>query len=51
MEGETPANMERSTTWAVKIFDDWRKARDVTLTTDLCPENLFTHKDSSVICH
>ena len=50
MEGETPVNTERSTTWAVKIFDDWRKARDATLTTDLCPENIF-NKDSSVICH
>jgi len=26
MEGEIPANTERSTSWAVKIFEDWRKA-------------------------
>ena len=50
MEGETPANTERSTTWAVKIFGDWRKAQIETVTADLCPENVFTHEDSSIIC-
>ena len=34
MEGETPANTERLTMWAVKIFDDWRRARNATATTD-----------------
>ena len=53
MEGETPANTERSTTWAVKIFDDWRRAQNATATatTDLCPENIFiNHEDNSIIC-
>ena len=50
MEGETPANTERSTTWAVKIFDDWRRARNATATSDLCPENIFNHEDNSIIC-
>ena len=50
MEGETPTNTERSTAWTVKIFDDWRKAQIETVTTDLCPENVFTHKDSNIIC-
>ena len=50
MEGETPANTERSTTWAVKIFDDWRRVRNVTATSDLCPENIFNHEDNSMIC-
>ena len=26
MEGETPVNTKRSTTWVVKIFEDWRIA-------------------------
>ena len=51
MEGEVPANTERSTTWAVKIFDDWQKVQNGSFTTDLCPENIFTHEDSSIICH
>ena len=50
MEGETLANTVRLTVWAVKTFDDWRKARNETVTTDLCPENVFTHEDSSIIC-
>ena len=50
MEGETPANTERSTAWAVKIFDDWRKARNESVSTELCPENIFTHEDSIIIC-
>ena len=50
MEGETPANTERSTAGAVKLFDKWRKAQIETVTTDLCPENVFTHEDSSIIC-
>ena len=50
MEGETPVNTERSTTWAVKIFKDWRIARNTTVTTDLCPENIFTLEDSDIIC-
>lgn len=49
MEGETPANTERATTWAVKIFNDWRKTWNATLTKDLCPEYIFTRKDSSII--
>ena len=51
MEGETPANTERSTMWAVKIFNNWRKAWNATMTTDLFPENIFTftHEDS-IIC-
>ena len=44
MKGEIPVNTERSTTLAVKIFDDWRKAQNATVTTDLCPENIFTKK-------
>ena len=50
MEGETPANTKRSTVGAVKIFDEWRKVQIETVTTDLCPENVFTHEDSSIIC-
>ena len=50
MEGETPANTERSTAWAVKIFDDWRKARNESVSTELCPENIFTHEDNNIIC-
>ena len=50
MEGEIPANTERSAAEAVKIFDEWRKAQIETVTTDLCPENVFTHEDSSIIC-
>ena len=50
MEGETPVNTERSAAEAVKIFDEWRKAQIETVTTDLCPENVFTHEDSSIIC-
>ena len=50
MEGETPLNTERSTMWAVKIFDDWRIARNTTVSTDLCPENIFTLEDSNIIC-
>ena len=50
MVGETPVNTERSTTWAVKIFDDWRRSRNATATTDLCPENIFNHEDNSIIC-
>ena len=50
MEGETPVNTERFTVWAVKIFNNWRKARNATVTTDLCPENIFTYEDSSIIC-
>lgn len=42
MEGETPANTERSTTWAVKIFDDWRKARNATLPTDLSRKCIYS---------
>ena len=48
MNGETPANTERSTAWAVKIFDDWRKAQIETVTIDLHPENVFTHEDSCI---
>ena len=50
MEVETPANTKRSTTWAVKIFDDWRRVRNATATSDLCPENIFNHEDNSIIC-
>ena len=50
MEGETPLNTERSTMWAVKIFDDRRIARNTTVSTDLCPENIFTLEDSNIIC-
>ena len=49
MEGETPANTERLTTWAVKIFDDWRRVRNTSATSDLCPENIFNHKDKSIL--
>ena len=28
MEGETPANTEKSTAWAVNTFEAWRKARN-----------------------
>ena len=42
MEGETLVNTERSTMWAVKIFENWRIARNTNVSTDLCPENIFT---------
>ena len=38
MEGEISMNKERSTTWAIKIFNDWRKVQNGTFTIDLCPE-------------
>ena len=50
MEGEIPANTERCTSWAVKVFEEWRKARNSKFPTDLCPENIFTHEDSKIIC-
>ena len=49
MKGEIPANTERSTAWAVKIFDNWRKAHIETVTTDLHPEKVFTHEDSGIV--
>ena len=38
MEGEIPANTEKSITWAVRNFEEWRKSRNAKFPSDLCPE-------------
>ena len=51
MEGETPANTEKSTTWAIKNFEEWRKCRNTKFPSDLCPKlNCLAEEDRSLIC-
>ena len=42
-KGFVPKNMQKSTNWEVKVFDQWRVERNKSATGDdtLCPNNLF----------
>ena len=48
MEGDTPANTEKSTTWAIRNFEEWRNARNVKYPNDMCPENIFVQNKSKI---
>ena len=51
MEGETPANTEKSRTWAIKNFEEWSKCKNTKFLSDLCPElNCLAEEDRSLIC-
>ena len=50
MEGETPANTEKSTLWAVKNFNDWRLSRNSIMHNDKCPESIFLDGDKIELC-
>ena len=41
-KGFVPGNTRRSTQWAMKVFSDWKKAREVAL-EEVCPEDLLEH--------
>ena len=50
MEGNTPANTEKSTSWAIRNFEEWQRARNVKFPNDTCPEDIFVQPDKSKIC-
>ena len=50
MKCETPANTKKSTTWAVRNFEEWRKSRNARFPNDLCPEDIFMDEDKSKVC-
>ena len=39
-KGFVPGNTQRSTQWAMKVFSDWKKAREAAL-EEACPEDLL----------
>ena len=44
-KGFVPANTKKNTTWAYKIFLDWRAERNKNTEEDVCPEDLFDKPD------
>ena len=40
-KGFMPKNMQKSTTWAVNVFMEWRAARNTADTEHECPEDLL----------
>ena len=50
MEGSTPANTEKSTIWAMRNFEEWRRARNLKFPNDTCPEDIFVESDKSKTC-
>ena len=38
-------NMQKNTSWALAVFNEWRLARNMKCTTDKCPEELFEERN------
>jgi len=49
-EGECPANTAKNTEWALKNFEEWRKARNGKYSTEQCPPNVLASQDFDELC-
>ena len=49
-EGECPANTEKNTKWAIKIFESWRSARNQRYPEEQCASNVFSEAESEELC-
>ena len=48
-KGIVPANTTRSTQWALRMFEDWKQARNERFKSDPVPENLLLSEDPAVL--
>ena len=45
-KGVVPSNTKKATSWAVRVFDEWRRERNATATGEQCPLELLEKPDA-----
>ena len=50
-KGFIPANTQRSTNWAVRTFETWRKQRNAQSPGSVCPDDILLLDDTTTLCH
>ena len=50
-KGFVPANTKRSTNWAVRTFETWRRQRNAQRPKSICPDDILLQDDTAALCH
>ena len=50
-KGFIPVNTQRSTDWAVRTFETWRRQRNVQSPASISPDDILLVDDDATLCH